>query len=127
MLGEAFYNVFKSSYELKCTDKDVNTEWLKFLDFRDLDAYRKDVESFRPDYLFHLGAYTDLEYCERNVEDAYKTNTTSVENAVWISNKLDIPLALHQHCGNFRRFKRHLRRLGSAQSHGPLRTFEIYG
>ena len=92
MLGEAFYNVFKSSYELKCTDKDVNVDWLSFLDFRDLAAYRKEVESFRPDYLFHLGAYTDLEYCERNIEDAYKTNTTSVENAVWIANKLDIPM-----------------------------------
>jgi dTDP-4-dehydrorhamnose reductase len=101
MLGEAFYNVFGSRYELKCTDKDVNTDWLRLLDFRDLDAYRKDVESFRPDYLFHLGAYTDLEYCERNIEDAYKTNTTAVENAVWIANKLDIPLLYISTAGIF--------------------------
>jgi dTDP-4-dehydrorhamnose reductase len=92
MLGQAFHAVFQESHELKCTDKDVNDKWLSFLDFRDLEAYRKDVEAFKPDYLFHLGAYTDLEYCERNVEDAYLTNTTSVENAVWIANKLDIPL-----------------------------------
>ena len=92
MLGQAFHQVFGSDYELRCTDKDVNEPWLDLLDFRDLDGYRKDVEAFRPDYLFHLGAHTDLEYCEQHVEDTYLTNTTSVENAVWIANRLDIPL-----------------------------------
>lgn len=92
MLGEAFYVQFKNDYELRCTDKDVNEEWLSFLDFRDLDSYRNDVKKFQPDYLFHLGAYTDLEYCEDNPDDTYKTNTLSVENAVYISNELNIPL-----------------------------------
>jgi len=92
MLGQAFHEVFGSDYQLRCTDKDVNEPWLELLDFRDLDGYRKDVESFSPDYLFHLGAHTDLEYCEQHVEDTYLTNTTSVENAVWIANRLDIPL-----------------------------------
>jgi dTDP-4-dehydrorhamnose reductase len=92
MLGEAFYTVFKNEYELKCTDKDVNSDWLQFLDFRDFDAYKKDVLEFKPDYLFHIGAYTDLEYCEQNIEDTYMTNTISVENAVHIANELKIPL-----------------------------------
>ena len=61
MLGEAFYNQFSNNYDLKCTDKDVNESWLTFLDFRDLKAYRNDVHDFKPDFLFHLGAYTDLE------------------------------------------------------------------
>jgi dTDP-4-dehydrorhamnose reductase len=101
MLGEAFYSQFKNDYTLKCTDKDVNEEWLSFLDFRDLNAYKKDVESFKPDYLFHLGAYTDLEYCEKNVEDTYLTNTISVENAVYIANALDIPLLYISTAGIF--------------------------
>jgi len=63
MLGDAFYEQFRNDYELKCTDIDVNSGWLTYLDFRDLEAYRKDVRDFKPDYLFHLGAYTDLEYC----------------------------------------------------------------
>ena len=33
MLGEAFYKVFMKDYELKCTDKDVNEDWLEYLDF----------------------------------------------------------------------------------------------
>src|SRR5205823_4517276 len=92
MLGEAFYEGFKKEFELKCTDIDVNESWLEFGDFRNFDEYRNQVRSFKPDYLFHLGAHTDLEYCETHPDEAYKTNTLSVENAVYIANELDIPL-----------------------------------
>ena len=101
MLGEAFYHQFVDRYKLKCTDRDVNEEWLSYLDFRDFDNYRKDVEDYAPDYLFHLGAYTDLEYCEENVNDTYKTNTISVENAVYIANSLNIPLLYISTAGIF--------------------------
>ena len=69
MLGEAFFTVFSNEYNLKCTDIDVNEDWLTFTDFRDLDSYKRSVKDFRPDFLFHLGAFTDLEYCEKNVEE----------------------------------------------------------
>jgi len=101
MLGEAFKKVFEKDYELKCSDIDLNETWLTYMDFRDYQAYRKDVVEFNPDYLFHLGAYTDLEYCELNVDDAYITNTTSVENAVYISNALNIPLLYISTAGIF--------------------------
>jgi dTDP-4-dehydrorhamnose reductase len=101
MLGEAFYKQFKNDYEVKCSDKDLNEDWLSFLDFRDLAAYSKEVEDFNPDYLFHLGAYTDLEFCEENIEDTYATNTIAVENAVYLSNKLDIPLLYISTAGIF--------------------------
>ena len=74
---------------------------MSYLDFRDLAAYRADVQSFKPDYLFHLGAYTSLEYCEEHVEDTYATNTLSVENAVLIANELDIPLLYISTAGMF--------------------------
>ena len=54
MLGEAFYNHFSKDYELKCTDIDVNTDWLSYLDFRDYAHYKNEVLDFSPDYLFHL-------------------------------------------------------------------------
>lgn len=101
MLGEAFHRKFKDDYELKCTDKDVNEDWLSFLDFRDYHAYLAEVSSFKPSYLFHLGAYTDLEYCECNPEDTYITNTLAVENAVIIANKLGIPLLYISTAGIF--------------------------
>ena len=92
MLGEAFHLNFKEEYKLKCSDIDVNETWLSRLDFRNFDAYWKDVAEFNPDYLFHIGAHTDLEYCERNPVDAYATNTIAVENAVYAANRLDIPI-----------------------------------
>jgi dTDP-4-dehydrorhamnose reductase len=101
MLGEAFHTQFREDFELKCTDIDVNSPWLSYLDFRDFDAYRQDVLSFKPDYLFHLGAYTDLEFCEQNPDETYRTNTMAVENAVYIANELDIPILYISTAGIF--------------------------
>lgn len=101
MLGEAFYKQFAKDYQLKCTDIDVNEKWLGFMDFRDRESYKADVGSFKPDYLFHLGAFTDLEYCEMHADDTYATNTLSVENAVFIANELNIPLLYISTAGIF--------------------------
>jgi dTDP-4-dehydrorhamnose reductase len=101
MLGEAFHAVFGTDYVLRCTDIDVNAPWLEHLDFRDAAAYENDVRSFAPDYLFHLGAHTSLEYCDTHPDDAYQTNTLSVENAVRIANDLDIPLLYISTAGIF--------------------------
>lgn len=101
MLGEAFYTQFKDDFILKCTDKDVNETWLSFLDFRDFNSYKKDVLEFKPDYLFHLGAYTDLEFCELNPDETYNTNTLAVESAVYLANELDIPLLYISTAGIF--------------------------
>lgn len=100
MLGEAFHKQFGDS-RLKCTDKDVNSGWLSFLDFRDSKAYAADVEAFAPDYLFHIGAHTSLEYCELNQDDAYATNTIAVETAVHIANRLGIPILYISTAGIF--------------------------
>jgi len=101
MLGEAFHEEFKDEYLLKCTDKDVNEDWLSFLDFRDTKAYREEVKKFNPNFLFHLGAYTDLEFCEENADDTYMTNTLAVENAVHIANELNIPILYISTAGIF--------------------------
>jgi dTDP-4-dehydrorhamnose reductase len=101
MLGEAFQKTFSTDSTLKCTDIDINEQWLTYLDFRDLDAYRKDVLEFKPDYLFHLGAYTDLEFCERHPEETYLTNTIAVENAAFIANEMRIPLLYISTAGIF--------------------------
>ena len=101
MLGDAFYNVFSKDYFLKCTDINLNENWLDFLDFRIFNNYFNDVKNFNPNYLFHLGAHTDLEYCEKNYNDAFNTNTLSVENAVHIANYLKIPLIYISTAGIF--------------------------
>ena len=101
MLGEAFYRQFSGEHELKCTDIDVNEDWISYIDFRDFDAYEADVYKFQPDFLMHLGAYTDLEYCESHPDETYLTNTLSVENAVHIANHLNIPILYISTAGIF--------------------------
>ena len=101
MLGEAFYRQFKNDYILKCTDIDVNEDWLTYMDFRDINSYKMEVMKFDPNYLFHLGAFTDLEYCELHINDTYRTNTMSVENAVYISNEMNIPILYISTAGIF--------------------------
>ncbi len=101
MLGEAFYKKFRKNNVLKCSDIDINEKWISKLDFRNKEEYIKDVIGFNPDWLFHIGAYTDLEFCELNSEDTYQTNTESVKYAVEISNDLKIPLLFISTAGIF--------------------------
>ncbi|MBT7900172.1 MAG: NAD(P)-dependent oxidoreductase [Candidatus Marinimicrobia bacterium] len=101
MLGEAFYKKFSHDFDLKCTDIDVNEDWLSFLDFRNYESYKKDLNNYKPNWLFHLGAYTDLEYCELHEEETYVTNTESVKHAVKIANDLDIPILYISTAGIF--------------------------
>ena len=101
MLGDALFNVFNKNYKLKCSDIDVNEDWISYLDFRNLKEYKNDVKSFSPDYLFHVGAFTDLEFCEKNPDQTILTNTISVENATYIANELNIPLIFISTAGIF--------------------------
>lgn len=101
MLGDALFHVFKNNYQLKCSDIDVNEDWISYLDFRNLNEYKNDVKSFSPDYLFHVGAFTDLEFCENNPDQTILTNTISVENATYIANELNIPLVFISTAGVF--------------------------
>jgi len=101
MLGEAFYSVFSENYEVLVTDIDLNEPHIKYMDFRDFDQYTDVFESFEPDFLFHLGAHTSLEYCEQHVKDCYNTNTLSVEHAVRLANKAGIPILYISTAGIF--------------------------
>lgn len=101
MLGEAFHRQFENDYEVRCTDIDINEKWLSYCDVRDYPKYRNDVVKFKPDYLFHLAALTDLEYCELHSDEAYTTNTLAVENAVYIAKELKIPLLYISTAGIF--------------------------
>ncbi len=101
MLGEAVHRVWSAVHDVRCTDIDLNAPWLEYCDFREFFSYRKSVEDFQPDILVHLGAHTDLEYCERYPDDAYLTNTLSVEHAATLANAYDIPLVYISTAGIF--------------------------
>ena len=87
MLGEAFYEELAPGNQVEASDKNPADPWLRPLDFRDAGAYAEAIRRFRPDYLFHLGALTDLEYCETNPQEAMETNAQAVETAVKLANE----------------------------------------
>lgn len=101
MLGDAFYKYTKNKFISRFTDKVKTSEWVDELDFRNYNNYINDVKDFKPDIIFHIGAYTDLEFCENNKEDTFLTNTISVEYAVKISNIYSIPLVFISTAGIF--------------------------
>jgi dTDP-4-dehydrorhamnose reductase len=92
MLGEGMHRVLAQRHELSITDISLTSPWITPLDFRNFDEYLLQVREFKPDWLFHIGAHTSLEYCEENLDDAYFTNTLSVEFATRISNEMGIPI-----------------------------------
>jgi dTDP-4-dehydrorhamnose reductase len=59
---------------------------------RDYRSVNKSIREFSPDFLINLAALTDLEYCEKNQENAWLTNCLGSENLALIASSLDIPL-----------------------------------
>ena len=101
MLGDAFYKIFSKSYEIEASDINLSEPWLKYLDIRNFEKYKEAVYNFTPDFLFHLGAITSLEECDSDYNNAYLTNTLSVENATFIANYLNIPIIYISTAGIF--------------------------
>jgi len=89
MLGDAFYHIFRDDFDVKATDIDVNEPWLSSLDVREYEAIRSAVNDIKPDFIFNLAAYTDLEFCEQNIDATNLTNTTGAENCAQISKEFN--------------------------------------
>jgi dTDP-4-dehydrorhamnose reductase len=92
MLGHAVYREFAPDSNIKATDIEVTGDWLQHTDVRDTAAFDASVRDFKPDLLINLAALTDLEFCERNADDAWLTNALGAENAALIAADLDIPV-----------------------------------
>lgn len=101
MLGEAVYDVFKDFCQVRASDIDLNVPWLERLDVRmssDVAAYLAEV---KPNYIIHLAALTDMEYCELHPKDAYNTNTGGVQNVTEYARNHNIPLVYISTAGIF--------------------------
>ncbi len=94
MLGEAIYSSFSRICVVKATDIDVNKEWISYLDVRDYQSVKREIIEFKPTVIFHLAALTDLEYCEQNSNEAYRTNAIGTENIALLCKEYNI-LAIH--------------------------------
>lgn len=101
MLGEAVYQVFKDACELHASDRDVNTPWLERLDVANAKDVAVYLEKIKPNYIVHLAALTDMEYCELHPEEAYAINTGGVQNVAEYAREHNIPLLYISTAGVF--------------------------
>ncbi len=63
-----------------------------WLDITSPDDLRQAVDRFRPDAIFHLGALTDVDACERDPEETWRVNAMGTENVALICHEKKIPL-----------------------------------
>ena len=101
MLGEAVYDVFKDVCHVYATDRDVNTPWLERLDVSSAKDVAVYLNKVKPNYIVHLAALTDMEYCELHPEEAYATNTGGVQNVAQYARDHNIPLLYISTAGVF--------------------------
>jgi dTDP-4-dehydrorhamnose reductase len=101
MLGEAVYERFAQQSIVLATDIDLNESWLSHGDVRDYAEMSRQIRDFEPDLVINLAALTDLEYCERNIDDAWLTNALGAENLGAIANELDTPYVYISTAGLF--------------------------
>lgn len=80
MLGEGVYHRLKGRCRVFATDKDVNEPWLTYLDVSSKEQVDGSLKKIAPDYIVHLAAFTDMEYCETHPEETYATNEGGVKN-----------------------------------------------
>lgn len=92
MLGESVEKVFAKEFTPILTD-------IEDFDVRKYRKFIKDIPS--PNYIVHLAAETNLEFCENYPRHAYWTNTIGTFNMVEIARDLDIPIVYMSTAGVF--------------------------
>ena len=53
---------------------------LEEMDVRDSELVQRTVARLQPDWVIHLAALTDVDGCERNPDDAFRTNTLGTQH-----------------------------------------------
>lgn len=101
MLGEAVYAEFKDACQVYASDIDLNVPWLERVDVANKKEVDTHLDRIKPNYIVHLAALTDMEYCELHPNEAYATNTGGVENVAHYARTHNIPLVYISTAGVF--------------------------
>lgn len=99
MLGTTLQNITDTS-EYLLTDKDIEGN-IKFCDIRDLVHTSKIINEYKPDIILNFAALVDLEYCEREKDDCYLTNTIAAIHLFNLAKDLNIPYVFISTAGIF--------------------------
>jgi dTDP-4-dehydrorhamnose reductase len=86
MGGDLCRELVAQGYQVCATD-------IQEMDVCEPDQIRKVYADFVPDLVFHLEALTDVDGCEREPDEAYRTNTIGTQNIALACQAADIPMA----------------------------------
>jgi dTDP-4-dehydrorhamnose reductase len=73
MLGRALVPIFHKRYEVFPTD-------LEECDVRNKDLVMEEICGCKPRFVLHLAAMTDVDGCEKDPDEAFRTNTLGTRN-----------------------------------------------
>jgi len=90
-----------NGYEVKGVDINQRLPDIEKLDITDKEAVFDMAQRFKPDYIFHLAAETDVDRCEKDPDHAFKVNTIGTENIALACHQLGIKLLYISTAGVF--------------------------
>jgi dTDP-4-dehydrorhamnose reductase len=99
MLGITLQNITDTSKFL-LTDKIIS-EKVVYCDIRDLEYTTLMVKEYQPDIILNFAALVDLEYCEKEKDDCYLTNTIAAVHLFNLAKNLNIPYVFISTAGIF--------------------------
>ena len=99
MLGTTFQNIVDTK-DFSLTDKNTSQN-VKFCDIRDLENTTKIIKEYNPDIILNFAALVDLEYCEKEKDDCYFTNTIAAVHLFNLAKDLNIPYVFISTAGIF--------------------------
>lgn len=99
MLGTTLQNIVDTKNFL-LTDKDIS-ENISWCDIRDLKYTTELIKNYQPDIILNFAALVDLEYCEKNQDDCYSTNTVAAIHLFNLAKDLNIPYVFISTAGIF--------------------------
>jgi dTDP-4-dehydrorhamnose reductase len=82
------------------TDKDLGDNIIH-CDIRDLNHTTELINEYQPDLIINLAALVDLEYCEKEKDDCYLTNTIAALHLFELAKDRNIPYVFISTAGIF--------------------------
>lgn len=92
MLGYDLVPTLRSRGYVPLATDIVKGRGIRLLDVRDYSAVSRTVSRFKPNWILHLAAETDVEKCESDPDHAYLTNVIGTENIANVCTNRDIPI-----------------------------------
>lgn len=93
LLGSKIVKYAKEKFEVVSTywQHPINGQGFKTerLDIKNIDQVTKLMEKHHPDVVVHSAALTNVDYCEKNREEAWLTNAKGTENVANACKKID--------------------------------------